>query len=115
MLSAPSLSLVEGELDADRDVTATARRLTLVLPAATTGALLTHVPAAFHGGINDVLLTGLAVALAQWCRGGGGAAAMRYCLMLRGTGGRRFFPTLSCRARWAGSPVFTRCGLTRGR
>ena len=40
----------------------------LTLPAATTAALLTRVPAAFHGGINDVLLTGLVVAVADWCR-----------------------------------------------
>ena len=33
-----------------------------------TDALLTRVPAAFHGGIDDVLLTGLALAVADWCR-----------------------------------------------
>ena len=38
------------------------------MPAALTAALLTRVPAAFHGGINDVLLTGLALAVADWCR-----------------------------------------------
>ena len=38
------------------------------MPAAITGALLTRVPAAFHGGINDVLLTGLVLAVADWCR-----------------------------------------------
>ena len=43
----------------------TAGHLTLTLPAAVTDALLTRVPAAFHGGINDVLLTGLGA-------GGGG-------------------------------------------
>ncbi|MFB7211621.1 amino acid adenylation domain-containing protein [Streptomyces sp. NPDC056255] len=31
-----------------------------------TQALLTALPAAFHGGVNDGLLTGLALALAQW-------------------------------------------------
>ena len=30
-------------------------------------------------------------------------------------GARRFSPTLTCRARWAGSPAFIRCGLIRGR
>ena len=68
MLSEPSLSLVEGALDPARDVTGTAGQLTLTLPAAVTGALLTRVPAAFHGGVNDVLLTGLALAVADWCR-----------------------------------------------
>jgi hypothetical protein len=38
------------------------------LPSAVTDALLTRVPAAFHGGIDDVLLTGLALAVADWCR-----------------------------------------------
>ena len=33
-----------------------------------TAALLTAVPAAFHGGINDVLLTGLVLAVADWRR-----------------------------------------------
>ena len=76
MLSEPSLSLVEGALDPERDIGGTARHLTLTLPAALTGALLTRVPAAFHGGINDVLLTGLVVASADWCRhrGRGGAS-----------------------------------------
>jgi non-ribosomal peptide synthase protein (TIGR01720 family) len=31
-----------------------------------TGALLTSVPAAFHAGINDVLLAGLVAAVAEW-------------------------------------------------
>src|SRR2546428_152874 len=67
MLSAPSLSLVAGELDPGRDVSGSAGQLTLTLPAAVTEALLTRVAAAFHGGINDVLLTGLVVAVADWC------------------------------------------------
>ena len=46
----------------------TAGHLRLTLPAAVTEALLTRVPAAFHGGIDDVLLTGLALAVADWCR-----------------------------------------------
>ena len=33
-----------------------------------TGALLTRVAAAFHGGVNDVLLTALVMAVADWCR-----------------------------------------------
>src|SRR5207302_454961 len=36
--------------------------------SAVTDALLTRVPAAFHGGIDDVLLTGLTLAVADWCR-----------------------------------------------
>jgi hypothetical protein len=37
MLSQPSLSLVDGGLDARRDIGATAGHLTLTLPAALTG------------------------------------------------------------------------------
>lgn len=36
--------------------------------ADTTAALLGEIPAAFHAGVNDVLLTALAVALARWRR-----------------------------------------------
>ncbi|HET9245453.1 MAG TPA: condensation domain-containing protein, partial [Xanthobacteraceae bacterium] len=67
-LSKPSLSLVEGSLDPARDVMGTAGRLTLTLPAGLTDALLRRVPAAFHAGINHVLLTALVLAIAQWCR-----------------------------------------------
>ena len=78
MLSAPCVSLVEGKLDAARDVGGTAGHLRLSLPACVTAALLTRVPAAFHGGINDVLLSTLGVALLDWRRrragdAGGGA------------------------------------------
>src|SRR5205085_4982691 len=55
-------------LDPVRDTLGTAGHLTLTLPAAVTDALLTRVPAVFHGGIDDVLLTGLALAVADWCR-----------------------------------------------
>ena len=75
MLSEPSLPLVEGALDPARDTAARPEQLTLTLPAAVTGALLTRVPAAFHGGINDVLLTGLVLALADWRRRRGAALA----------------------------------------
>src|SRR2546428_624219 len=73
LLSERLLSLVDGSLDPARDTMGTAGGLTLTLPAALTQALLTRVPAAFHCGIQHVLLTGLALALAQWCgrRGGG--------------------------------------------
>ena len=64
----PSLLLTEERLDPARDTLGTAGHLTLTLPAAVTDALLTRVPSAFHGGIDDVLLTGLALAVADWCR-----------------------------------------------
>ena len=64
----PSLLLSAERLDPVRDTLGTAGHLTLTLPSAVTDALLTRVPAAFHGGIDDVLLTGLALAVADWCR-----------------------------------------------
>jgi non-ribosomal peptide synthase protein (TIGR01720 family) len=77
MLREPSLSLFDGALDPSRDVAGTAGHFTLTLPAALTGALLTRVPAAFYGGINDVLLTGLAVAVTDWCRAHGRGTGQR--------------------------------------
>ncbi|MGV9855535.1 amino acid adenylation domain-containing protein [Streptomyces sp. NPDC003442] len=50
------------------DVRATVRKTWVRLPAHVTEPLLTTVPAAFHGGVNDGLLTGLALALARWRR-----------------------------------------------
>src|SRR4051812_49741913 len=91
MLGAPSLSLVEGALDPKRDISGTAGRLTLTLPAALTGALLTRVPAAFHGGINDVLLTGLVVAIADWCRRRGRGSGPAVLLDLEGHGREEVF------------------------
>src|SRR5262249_16997748 len=105
-----SLSLVDGSLDPARDTMGTAGRLTLTLPVALTQALLTRVPAAFHCGIQHVLLTGLALAIAQWCRrrgrgGGGGVGVCGGGYRARGWG--RILISL---ARWAGSPASTRCG-----
>ncbi|WP_413101826.1 amino acid adenylation domain-containing protein [Streptomyces sp. Inha503] len=65
-LAEPDPALAARPLDPARDITATARRLMLTLPAEQTSALLTTVPAAFHARINDVLLSAFAVAVAQW-------------------------------------------------
>jgi len=91
MLSAPSVSLVDGSLDRERDLAGTAGHLTLTLPAEVTGALLTRVPAAFHGGINDVLLTALVVALAQWCRRHGRGLGQAVLIDLEGHGREEVF------------------------
>ncbi len=74
MLGQPSPSLVAGALDPARDLAGTAGQVTLTLPSAVTEALLTRVAAAFHCGVNDVLLTGLALAVAEWRRADGGSA-----------------------------------------
>ncbi|MCX5401962.1 non-ribosomal peptide synthetase [Streptomyces sp. NBC_00102] len=44
------------------------RTRTVVIGPDTTAALLGDVPAKFHAGVNDVLLTALAVTLARWRR-----------------------------------------------
>ncbi|WP_235018152.1 condensation domain-containing protein [Thermomonospora echinospora] len=51
--------------DPGADTFGSARQLTLDLPADITEPLLTSVPAAFHGRVNDVMLTGLALAVAH--------------------------------------------------
>ncbi|MFD7841139.1 amino acid adenylation domain-containing protein, partial [Streptomyces sp. NPDC059761] len=50
-------------LDPARDTTEHARHTTVTVPSGVTEALLTGVPAAFHGKVNDVLLTALALAV----------------------------------------------------
>ena len=83
---------IEGLLDAERDLAAMAGQFTLTLPPAITELLSTRVPAAFHGGINDVLLTGLAVALAQWCRRQGRGAGTSFLLNVEGHGREAIAP-----------------------
>ncbi|WP_460370230.1 condensation domain-containing protein, partial [Actinocorallia lasiicapitis] len=53
-------------LDPARDTFATAGHLTVGLGPEITEPLLSSVPAAFHGRVNDVLLTGFALAVAEW-------------------------------------------------
>nr|WBO76410.1 amino acid adenylation domain-containing protein [Streptomyces sp. SBE_14.2] len=60
-------------LDPDRDTTGTQREVVLRLPAERTGPLLSAVPAAFGAQVNDVLLAGLTLAVADWRRRDGGS------------------------------------------
>ena len=53
-------------LDDSIDTAGTAEVITVELSEAQTRALLTTVPALFHGGVNDVLLSALALALVRW-------------------------------------------------
>ncbi|MET9832063.1 amino acid adenylation domain-containing protein [Streptomyces sp. NPDC006385] len=50
------------------DTVANERLRTVSVGPEVTAALLGEIPAKFHAGVNDVLLTGLAVALARWRR-----------------------------------------------
>ncbi|MFD5095498.1 non-ribosomal peptide synthase/polyketide synthase [Amycolatopsis thailandensis] len=65
--------VLDRPLDPARDVLGTVKKLTLTLPASRTAPLLSRVPSAFGATINDVLLTGLALAVARWRRDGGRA------------------------------------------
>lgn len=53
-------------LDPELDTAATVRELALRLDADRTGPLLSAVPAALGADVNDVLLTGLGLAVADW-------------------------------------------------
>ncbi|MEV5606564.1 non-ribosomal peptide synthase/polyketide synthase, partial [Streptomyces sp. NPDC052299] len=62
-------------LDPELDTAATVRHLSLTLPADVTDALLTRVPAVYRAGVNDVLLTAFAAAVADW-RGSGSRSVL---------------------------------------
>ncbi|HYP63084.1 MAG TPA: condensation domain-containing protein, partial [Acidocella sp.] len=89
--SGPAVSLVEDVLDPARDTLGQVGHLTLTLPSAITGALLGPVPAAFHGGINDVLLTALTLAIVSWCRGHGRDSAAAVLIDVEGHGREGIF------------------------
>ncbi|WP_344940885.1 amino acid adenylation domain-containing protein [Actinomadura miaoliensis] len=72
IVDGPDQRIADRALDPRVDIAARARSLTLGLPADVTAPLLTDVPAAFHGRVNDVLLTGLALAAVQHRRRRGG-------------------------------------------
>ncbi|MBO2451313.1 amino acid adenylation domain-containing protein [Actinomadura barringtoniae] len=92
ILTTPDPVLGERSLDPATDTFGTARHLTLDLPADVTGPLLTDVPAAFHGRVNDVLLTGLALAVAEWRRARGTTDEPAVLLDLEGHGREEIVP-----------------------
>ena len=61
--------LTGDRMDPARDVGATVRRVTVHVPVDIGSALLTAVPAAFHAGVEDVLLAGLVTAVDEWRSG----------------------------------------------
>ncbi|MFF1482018.1 amino acid adenylation domain-containing protein [Streptomyces sp. NPDC058301] len=79
-------------LDPATDTTATARELTVTLPAEVASALLTKAPEAFHGRAEDVLLTGLALAVGQWRARRGPAARGAVLLDVEDDGRQEFLP-----------------------
>ncbi|MEU8622514.1 amino acid adenylation domain-containing protein [Streptomyces sp. NPDC048623] len=80
-------------LDPALDTRATVRHHTATLPADRTDALLTRVPAATGAGPDEILLTGFALALAEWRRtrrrgaAGGGPVLLNLEGHGRGDGG----------------------------
>ncbi|WP_432587792.1 amino acid adenylation domain-containing protein [Streptomyces sp. HD1123-B1] len=68
VLATDDPALADRPLDPARDVVGGARSFTVTLPAEVAGPLLGTVPAAFNAGVDDVLLTGLALAVARWRR-----------------------------------------------
>ncbi|WP_328685222.1 non-ribosomal peptide synthase/polyketide synthase [Streptomyces sp. NBC_00343] len=68
----PDGLLTDVPLDPLVDVGATVREVAVTVPAEVTSALLTVVPSAFHAGVDEVLLAGLAGAVGEWAAGVGG-------------------------------------------
>ncbi|MBE1490014.1 non-ribosomal peptide synthetase [Plantactinospora soyae] len=85
MLRGPDPALADRPLDPVGDL-GTVRRLTLRLPVEQTAPLLTTIPSAFHAGVNDVLLTALALALAHWRRRRGTGEPVPALVALEGHG-----------------------------
>ncbi|WP_406737549.1 amino acid adenylation domain-containing protein [Streptomyces sp. NBC_00853] len=90
LLDVPDELLTERPLDPTQDVMATLRLVTQELSAECTSALLTTVPAAFNAGVNDVLLTTLALAVADWRRRRGGGEDNAVLVDLEGHGREEF-------------------------
>ncbi|MFJ5974381.1 amino acid adenylation domain-containing protein [Streptomyces sp. NPDC093060] len=66
MLQEPDPRLGSAPLSPARDTHGTAEHLSVRLPAATTGALLTDVPEHLQARMDEALLTGFALAAARW-------------------------------------------------
>ncbi|MFI8546244.1 amino acid adenylation domain-containing protein [Spirillospora sp. NPDC077959] len=102
ILATPDPVLGPRPLDPAADTFGTARHRTLDLPADVTAPLLADVPAAFHGRVNDVLLTGLALAVAEWRRERGTCDETAVLIDLEGHGREEIVPgvDLSRTAGW---------------
>ncbi|MET3982551.1 non-ribosomal peptide synthase/polyketide synthase [Streptomyces sp. PvR034] len=85
IMETPDPLLGSRPLDPTLDTRAAAGTLTLTLPAGATAPLLGAVPAAVRAGVRDVLVTGLALAVADW-RGRRGVDAAALLLELEGHG-----------------------------
>ncbi|MDX1874598.1 non-ribosomal peptide synthase/polyketide synthase [Mycolicibacterium sp. 120266] len=86
VLATPDPDLGRRPLDARVDIAETVVSHSVTLPPAISAALLSAVPAAIYGGVNDVLLTGLSLALSQWRADRGHSDARATLLSLEGHG-----------------------------
>ncbi|MGM7649296.1 amino acid adenylation domain-containing protein, partial [Nocardia sp. JW2] len=66
VVETPDPLLTERPMNPAVDVSGVIEKLPVEVSAEVTKALLTTVPALFHGGVNDGLLTALALAAAKW-------------------------------------------------
>ncbi|WP_226949864.1 non-ribosomal peptide synthetase [Rhodococcus rhodochrous] len=71
VLDGPDPLLGDRPFDPAVDLASTVVKVPVRVDAATTETLLTTLPELYHGSVNDVLLTGLALALAEWRRARG--------------------------------------------
>ncbi|QMU21092.1 amino acid adenylation domain-containing protein [Gordonia rubripertincta] len=65
-LAAGDRPLGDRALQPDRDITSTAGRVRMRIPADVTETIVTTIPGRFHGSPNDPLLAALGLALARW-------------------------------------------------
>ncbi|RZB19440.1 hypothetical protein StrepF001_11535 [Streptomyces sp. F001] len=68
LLGEPEAPLGGRALDPAADTAATLRRRSWTVPAQEAAVLVDQMPAAFHCGVREVLLAGLAAAVVQWRR-----------------------------------------------
>ncbi|WP_164493726.1 non-ribosomal peptide synthetase, partial [Streptomyces sp. ADI93-02] len=85
-LGCPDPLFGDRPLDAGLDVLGRSRSLTVTLPAEHTGTLLTQAAKAFHAGPDEVLLTGLALAVERWRRRRGETTGTGLLVDLEGHG-----------------------------
>ncbi|MGE0218363.1 amino acid adenylation domain-containing protein, partial [Mycolicibacterium sp.] len=86
VLSTPDPDLGVRALDPAVDTAETVRTHRFSLSSELSAALLATVPAGFHGGVNDVLLSTLALALAKWRTDRGRAAGTAALVNVEGHG-----------------------------
>ncbi|MFD9618913.1 amino acid adenylation domain-containing protein [Streptomyces virginiae] len=87
LAAAPGGPLLAGRpLDPSTDTAATARRLSVRIPAERTAPLLQAVPAAFHGTVGDALLSALVLTVGDWATRSGRVRPDGFTVDLEGHG-----------------------------